>query len=344
MEIETEGPQRNRKVSIPDRWDIVNLRKEGHTYSKIGESVGRSASTCRDIYQRWKETGNVEDRNRSGRPSEVTEEEKEKFISTVRDHPNMTLNQLLDESKVSFSKTYAWDLLHECGFKSKAQSAKWRLDEEHKRARLAWAKQYIKKPAKFWTQVIFTDETIAQHRSIQGRYWLEGKEKPPPTESDRWDVSRLVWGSIAYDGTCLIEVIDGTMDSKVYLDLLQRRLLRNYKGLGLNREGINGSNKLIFQHDGAKPHMAFKIYDYFDRKSIEVLPWPARSPDLNPIEEVWAWLKNKMKSSYQSGEELEEDVLNIWQELQTDHIKNLYRSMGERIQAVIDAEGGPTDY
>ena len=67
MEIETEGMQSNRMVSIPDRWDIVNLRKEGHTYSKIGESVGRSASTCKDIIsdgkkeETWRIEGALED-------------------------------------------------------------------------------------------------------------------------------------------------------------------------------------------------------------------------------------------------------------------------------------------
>ena len=266
------------------------------------------------------------------------------FINCVRDHPSIGLNKNLEESKVDFSKTYGWNLLKDNGFKCVTQATKWSLDSYHRKARLKWAKEYIKKPDEFWFRVIFTDETIAKHKTSRERYWVEGEFKPEPAEQDRWGESRLVWGTISYEGKCIIEIINGTMKSSIYLDILRRRLLKNYRKLSLKSGEVDESNCLIFQQDGSSSHTEKNVNNYFLRKGIQVLPWPAKSPDLNPIEEVWAWLKNNMKFSYQNGQELEEDIKKIWNSLQISFIKNLYHSMRDRIQAVIKAEGGPTDY
>jgi len=84
--------------------------------------------------------------------------------------------------------------------------------------------------------------------------------------------------------------------------------------------------------------------DHFQKRHIELLPWPAKSPDLNLIEEVWSMLKRNLKRSYSDVESLEKDVKKAWKSLESTYIKTLYGSMGRRIQAVRDAEGGPTDY
>ena len=70
------------------------------------------------------------------------------------------------------------------------------------------------------------------------------------------------------------------------------------------------------------------------------MPWPTRSPDLNLIESVWARLKNNLKRSYQNSKELEEDIVNAWNNIPSEFIVNLYDSMKDRIQGVIDSEGG----
>ena len=55
-------------------------------------------------------------------------------------------------------------------------------------------------------------------------------------------------------------------------------------------------------------------------------------------------LKRSLKQSYSDVESLEKDVKKAWKSLESTYIKTLYGSMRRRIQAVIDAEGGPTDY
>ena len=59
---------------------------------------------------------------------------------------------------------------------------------------------------------------------------------------------------------------------------------------------------------------------------------------------MWAYLKSKLKRSYDSREELEDDIIEQRHDIPVDFIQNLYNSMFHRIQAVIDMNGGPTDY
>ena len=126
--------------------------------------------------------------------------------------------------------------------------------------------------------------------------------------------------------------------------MIKRRLLKNIPNLLSKNAGGNENNRLIFQQDGASVHTSQTIIDHFKEREIEVLEWPAKSPDLNLIESVWAYLKDKLKRTYDCSEELEEDIVEQWNNIPSLFIENLYNSILHRIQAVLDAKGGPTKY
>ncbi|GFU10106.1 transposable element Tcb2 transposase [Trichonephila clavipes] len=71
------------------------------------------------------------------------------------------------------------------------------------------------------------------------------------------------------------------------------------------------------------------------------LPWPARSPDLSPVEHVWDQLKRQMPSCH-SVHDLELAVQDLWVHLPQDNIRCLINSMPDRVAACIAAGGGPT--
>ena len=84
---------------------------------------------------------------------------------------------------------------------------------------------------------------------------------------------------------------------------------------------------------------------WFEENEIDVMTWPAQSPDLNPIENLWDELGRRIDGyTSRNREELWENVKNEWYEITTDVTKKLVESMPRRLQAVIAAKGGHTSY
>jgi transposase len=80
---------------------------------------------------------------------------------------------------------------------------------------------------------------------------------------------------------------------------------------------------------------------------IRMLSWPAQSPDLNPIENLWAEVKKNIRTYKKPPSnivELDRYAKKAWKEISKYTIKNLVNSMLQRIQAVIAANGGLTKY
>ncbi|GFY20210.1 transposable element Tcb2 transposase [Trichonephila clavipes] len=91
--------------------------------------------------------------------------------------------------------------------------------------------------------------------------------------------------------------------------------------------------------DNARPHTARVAQDFL--RHFQTLPWPARSPDLSPVEHVWDQLKRQMPSCH-SVHDLELAVQGLWAHLPQDNIRCLINSMPDRLVACIAAGGGPT--
>ncbi|GFV71065.1 transposable element Tcb2 transposase [Trichonephila clavipes] len=95
----------------------------------------------------------------------------------------------------------------------------------------------------------------------------------------------------------------------------------------------------IFRQDNARPHTARVAQDIL--RHFQTLPWPARFPDLFPVEHVWDQLKWQMPSCH-SVHDLELTVEDLWAHLPQDNIRCLINSMPNRVVACIAGGSGPT--
>ncbi|GFW47096.1 uncharacterized protein TNCV_55491 [Trichonephila clavipes] len=104
---------------------------------------------------------------------------------------------------------------------------------------------------------------------------------------------------------------------------------------------LNGLPGTIFQQDNACLHTARVAKDFLC--PFQTLPWPARSPDLSPVEHMWNQLKRQMPL-WHSVHDSELAVPDLWVHLPQDNIRCLINSMPDRVAACIAAGGGPTHY
>lgn len=151
--------------------------------------------------------------------------------------------------------------------------------------------------------------------------------------------SIMVWGAFCYNGTSPICTISSRMNSDLYIELLDDVLVT------FGEETLG--NNWTFQQDNASIHASKKTKLFLENKNIPVLPWPACSPDLNPIENVWGLLSQKVYAhgrQFQSVRELKQSLTEEWNNLEPDILKSLIDSMPRRLQHVIIAKGDNSNY
>ncbi|GFT70223.1 transposable element Tcb2 transposase [Trichonephila clavipes] len=140
----------------------------------------------------------------------------------------------------------------------------------------------------------------------------------------------LFWGQVITVYGCGGALVSGTIPPTV--------LRHTARTAGLFLNGLPGA---IFQQDNARPHTARVAQNFL--RHFQTLPWPARSPDLSPVEHVWNQLKRQMPSCH-SVHDLELAVQDLWAHLPQDNIRCLINTMPDRVAACIAAGGSSTHY
>ena len=119
--------------------------------------------------------------------------------------------------------------------------------------------------------------------------------------------------------------------------------LGHLKNLKIYEEKMHFLNT-IFQQDNAPVHMSKIISNFILKNERKVLEWPTYSPDLNSIENLWAILKQRLRKQTFFWENLEENVYEIWNEINPDVVRTLYENYTNRLLDVKKAKGVMTRY
>ncbi|GFX32586.1 transposable element Tcb1 transposase [Trichonephila clavipes] len=103
----------------------------------------------------------------------------------------------------------------------------------------------------------------------------------------------------------------------------------------------------IFQQDNARPHVARIVQRFSINHQIELLPRPASSPDLSPIENMWSVVAQRLTQitpPTATPDQLWQRVETDWSAVPQEHIQSLFESMSRRVSAVISSNGGYSGY
>ncbi|GFW32447.1 transposable element Tcb2 transposase [Trichonephila clavipes] len=141
-------------------------------------------------------------------------------------------------------------------------------------------------------------------------------------------------------GTMMAEFESGSMPGTAYSGV-------HYRTPHWTNTQSYGLPGAVFQQDNARPHVAKTVKSYLDSQQVQLLPWPAYSPDMSPIEHEWDIVGRRIARDLRpvaSTDELWLRIQTIWNTLPQTDIKNLFNSMPRRVAALIAARGGHTKY
>ncbi len=156
--------------------------------------------------------------------------------------------------------------------------------------------------------------------------------------SVKFPQSVMVWGAMSSAGVGPLCFLRSKVNTAIYQEVLEHFMLPA-------ADQLYGDADFIFQQDLAPAHSAKATSTWFKDHGIPVLNWPANSPDLNPIENLWGIVKRKMRYARpNNAEELKATIRATWALITPEQCHRLITSMPRRIAAVIQAKGGPTKY
>lgn len=335
-----------KHLSYELKKEIQQLKKDGFNAKKISNLKQIPISTIYRILNNKITNKNKKDIENRGRPKKLSDKEKRIIIREVKKNPGISLNNISIYTKNYLNKNIcritAHNLLNQSGYKSYIARKAPFLSSKNIEKRFKFSKNFFCKPIEFWKTVIWSDECkFRLFNNNQKRYWRKSVDEylipfTNPTKNYT-SASIMVWACFSYNGIGKLVFVEENINSLVYQQILVENLCESARMMDLD--------KFIFQHDNAPAHSSKLIKRFFDENKIELLSWPAQSPDLNPIENLWAIIGSKIaEKNIYNKKDLKGEIMNIWLNIDKDTLRNLAYSMPNRLMMTISNGGKNIKY
>ena len=327
------------QLTTVERAAIITLHGIGWTGRDIAQELHCDEHAVTRWVQRWQETHSFEDAERSGRPR-CTSDDTDQDIGLYSDaHVNDTPRDIVRALELPVDRRTVRRRLNEIDLHCSVQ----RAEHENVRARLSFAEGYSRWTEDEWSRVLFSDET---HFPL-GHHGREYVQRPPGAgldpkytrkENERLEGKVSLWGCIC---------AEGLGHAELYVDTLNAHRYQTILGLNLvsSAHQFWPKGQWWFQQDNWTVHTAGTSRDWFHNHGVDLIEWPAWSPDLNPIEELWNDLKRRVYGRHpQTMEQLEQFITEEWAATDLNFIARICRNMPHRLQQVISNDGHKIPY
>ena len=330
---------------------VIDLKLAGHKTVSIVKLLNVPESTIRSIFNKYLTSGNVENLPRSGRPKKLSPCDGAWLTRHVKKNRNKVLRNITHEFNESRNiqeqvgtKTVQ-RFLHANNMKRRVVRKKMVITEVNRKRRLSWCLSKRKLTVNnFWNTVIFSDESqvvIGENHRIY--VWRTPSEAYLPEcmcPQRQRRVAVMVWGCITYSGVGTLCMVEGNINAQKYIDIIDEHLwpviAQHYP-----------NKPYRFQDDNAPVHRARITCQYKQQQNIPSITWPAQSPDINIIENLWLRIKQKLQNNainIRTPQELFAAILDVWVSFTPEYVQNLYKSIPRRLLTVIKSKGHLTKY
>lgn len=275
-----------RAISMEIRERVMQAVDEGVlTQKQIGHLFGVTVRWVRKLIQRRRETGSIESSPHAGGPKPVfTPEVDEQLKAFVAQHPDATLQEIKLGCGLSVSLAAICKALKRLRLTRKKKvthaSEQDRPDVQADRRR--WKRRVRRIDV---MRLIFVDETgvTTQMHRTYGRAPI-GERVVDSIPEKHYHSSTLL-GAMQHNGSLQALVYDGGTDISAMLSFIERQLVPILKP----------GDVVVW--DNLRTHQSAAVIQAVEKTGARVMPLPAYSPELNPIESLWSKMKTYLRSA-----------------------------------------------
>ncbi|KAI7933206.1 hypothetical protein MJO28_017772 [Puccinia striiformis f. sp. tritici] len=334
-------------LSTEQKARIAGMVDAGMSHGRVAKAVGLGQTTVSAIVLRSRTRGTVETAKKSGRPRLNDDRDLRQLRHFVENHRKLTLAEVTDAMTTHVSSSTIQRRIHEMGYNNRIAVKKPFINAKNREKRLAFANEHLEWTIADWSKVIWSDKSSFETGKLsqQVHVWRQAKEdmKPeclePTFKSGRSSTS--IWG--AFFGITKIPIVFLRSSGTKAVDYIDQV----YKGRLVDTLAtIDPNHRLLLMEDNASSHTAKLSQEFRAKHHITRIVWPPQSPDLNPIENLWKFLKTGIYNQYhpKSLEQMREAIQQAWDDIPAENLRNLVKSMPNRMRLVIEASGGPIRY
>ena len=316
-------------------------REDGLSIRRIAMDLKLSKSTIEYMLKT-----NSERKKKRGRKRSIGKRTERRMNRTVTrlltSGEKVTARKVKEKCELEVNVRTVQRTLHRIGLKYAKAKKKITLTKKHKGARLESAKRWLTKHVDI-KKVIFTD---GKRFKFDGPDGWSRRDEPVVLNKRQMGGGGggggvMVWGMIFANGNIWLEWLKGRQNSKSYKQLLNEKALPR-----IRREM---GNDFVLQQDNCSIHVSKLMKEWMAKVNMTTLEWPARSPELNLIENVWEMLAQLVYDGPEITKEAQlwERILGAKKQLietRRDVIVHMFDHYDERLIKVIEKKGDITDY
>ena len=333
-----------------ERGQVIGAFLFNHSKHEIAEKFNIPRTTVRRIISDYENNQN-QPRPRTGRPRKTTPTTDRalcRMATRSADNRRVTLSNItasLNSALTSpISVSTAARRLYEQGIHARVPSSVPLTSTENRAERVKWARDHLKWTLADWKKILWSDESRVAKDGPDGgiKVWRRKHEAMHPdclAPTAQHTPGVIVWGCASWHGLGPLVFLDGSINQHSYSELLETHV---YPTMLVMFEEPEGG---IFQQDNAPAHKSRTALTKLEELDIDVLEWPARSPDLSPIENVWRTLKFRLRKRPrpQKTANLRTALEEEWATIAADTAcwRPFFENIHERLLAVIKSHGYP---
>ena len=337
------------RLSRDQRNQALGLAQGGVSYSEIARRMQCSRTAIRRLIQREEETGTVNDRPRPGRQRVTTPaQDRHIRLQHLRNRfqtATQTARETIGVHNQPISSSTVERRLRDADMRARRPYRGNLLTPVRRRNRLLWCRQHVRWTRQQWNSVLFSDESrfCTGRADGRARVWRRCGERYADCcvyEADRWGGPNvMMWAGISYHYRTPLVVIDGNLTARRYIDeVLEPHVIPFLQ---------QHPRVTVFQQDNARAHSARLTRAYLEENNVDLMEWPAYSPDLSPIEHLWDQLGQLVAGRNPrqvDRNQLIQALQEEWTNLPERRIQRLINSMRQRCTECVRVRGGHIRY